>query len=281
MALIDLHIHTTASDGLSGPAELLAQVLAAGITTFAVTDHDTTAALPDVARLASRAGVTFVPGIEITAVDRGKDVHVLGYFIDATYPALLDSLEASRADRMRRGRRMCEKLTAAGAPIDFDVLVGSGGPAGFRGQVISRPFVADALVRAGHVATRQEAFDRFLADGQPGYEPRNGLSPLDVVALIRRAGGLAALAHPGVVGRDDLIGPLADGGLDAIECFHSDHTPAMVSAYVMLASRYGLGVTGGSDFHGLGTRRSEHFGRLGLPPEHYAAFAARRDAARR
>ena len=190
----------------------MAQVQAAGIAIFAVTDHDTVAALPEVARLASDAGVTFVPGIEITAVDRGKDVHVLGYFVDASCPALLNALEASRLDRLRRGRRMCEKLTAAGAPMDFDALFGDDRLVQSSGPVISRPLVADALVRAGHVATRQEAFDRYLAEGQPGYVPRIGLSPVEVVGLIQSAGGLAALAHPGVIGRDDLIGPLADHG---------------------------------------------------------------------
>jgi 3',5'-nucleoside bisphosphate phosphatase len=280
MTLIDLHIHTTASDGLSDPAVIVAQVLAAGIDTFAVTDHDTVAALAEVARLASDAGVTFVPGIEITAVDRGKDVHVLGYFVDASCPALLNALQASRLDRLRRGRRMCEKLTAAGAPMDFDALFGEDRLVHSSGPVISRPLVADALVRAGHVATRQEAFDRFLADGQPGYVPRIGLSPVEVVGLIQSAGGLAALAHPGVIGRDDLIGPLADQGLDALECFHSDHTPAVTDTYLALASRYGLAVTGGSDFHGAGTRRSDFFGRIGLPREHYAAFAARHHAPR-
>jgi predicted metal-dependent phosphoesterase TrpH len=255
-------------------------VLAAGIGTFAVTDHDTVAALAEVARLAFDAGVTFVPGIEITAVDRGKDVHVLGYFVDASCPALLNALQASRLDRLRRGRRMCEKLTAAGAPMDFDALFGDDRLVQSSGPVISRPLVADALVRAGHVATRQEAFDRFLADGQPGYVPRVGLSPVEVVGLIQSAGGLAALAHPGVIGRDDLIGPLADQGLDALECFHSDHTPAVTDTYLALASRYGLAVTGGSDFHGAGTRRSDFFGRIGLPREHYAALAARHDAPR-
>src|SRR3954463_3965976 len=120
MSRIDLHIHTTASDGLSHPSELMGQLCAAGVTVFAVTDHDTVAALSDASRLASAAGLTFVPGIEITAVDRGRDVHVLGYFIDPTCPALLDFLESSRRDRLRRGRLMCENLTAAGAPLEFE-----------------------------------------------------------------------------------------------------------------------------------------------------------------
>ena len=279
MTLIDLHIHTTASDGLSQPPDLIAQVRAAGITTFAVTDHDTVAAVATVSKLALDAGLTFVPGIEITAVDGARDVHVLGYFIDPVCPALLAFLEGSQRDRLRRGRRMCEQLTAAGAPLEFESLQSEFPGAG--GRVITRPIVADALVKAGHVATRQEAFDRFLADGRPGYVPRIGASPADVVSMIRSAGGLASLAHPGATGRDDLIGPLVDAGLDAIECFHSDHSAAETSRYLALADKHGLAVSGGSDFHGVGTRRAASFGRIGLPAEHYVTLAARHEVIRR
>ena len=168
---------------------------------------------------------------------------------------------------------MCEQLTAAGAPLEFEAL--HSGPRATLSPVISRPLVADALVTAGHVTSRQEAFDRFLAEGRPGYVPRIGASPADVVAIIARAGGLASLAHPATTGRDDLIRPLVDAGLAAVECFHTDHHPAVTSSYVALARTYRLLVTGGSDFHGFGTRRADSFGRIGLPPEHYEALAAR------
>jgi predicted metal-dependent phosphoesterase TrpH len=279
MSRIDLHIHTTASDGLSEPSELIGQLCAADITVFAVTDHDTVSALPEVSSLASDAGLTFVPGIEITAVDRGRDVHVLGYFIDPTSPALLDFLETSRRDRLRRGRLMCQNLTAAGAPLEFEMVQSRLPPP--HDRVISRPLVADALVAAGHVTTRQEAFDRFLAEGQPGYVPRIGASPADVVAIIGSAGGLASLAHPGVTRRDELIAPLVDAGLAAIECFHSGHTPEATGTYLALAAQSGLAVTGGSDFHGAGTRRAEWFGRTGLPAEHFASLVARHQRTRR
>jgi 3',5'-nucleoside bisphosphate phosphatase len=272
--MIDLHVHTTASDGRSGPEELIGQVRSAGIGVFAVTDHDTVAAVSRVAGLAAQAGLTLVPGVEITAVDRQKDVHVLGYFVDVTCPALLQFLDESRHDRERRGRRMCEQLTAAGAPLDFEALQSR--CAAGHGAVISRPLVADALVAAGHVASRQEAFDRFLAEGRPCYVARTGASPADVIAIIIRAGGLASLAHPRTTGRDDLIGPLADAGLAAIECFHSDHDAAATSTYLALARMHGLSVTGGSDFHGVGTRRAEQFGRIGLPADHFESLTARR-----
>jgi predicted metal-dependent phosphoesterase TrpH len=135
--------------------------------------------------------------------------------------------------------------------------------------------VARALVDAGHVAGVQEAFDRYLAEGQPAYFGRIGASPVEVVGVIRDAGGLASFAHPGPLGKDELIEPLVGAGLAAIECFHSEHTPEMTGKYLDITRRFDLSVTGGSDFHGVGARRSEYFGKVGLPHEHFAAFAAR------
>jgi 3',5'-nucleoside bisphosphate phosphatase len=246
----------------------------AGIRTFAVADHDTVAAVGEAGRLASDAGLECVPGIEITAVHDARDVHVLGYFIDERSTELLAFLEASRADRLRRARVMCDRLAELGAPIDFDELLArAGGPNS--GKAIARPVVARALLEAGHVETVQEAFDRFLAEGQPAYCPRIGAAPSEVVEVIARAGGLASLAHPGPLGRDDLIEPLARAGLAAIECFHSEHDTETTERYLALARRLDLGVTGGSDFHGPGTRRAERLGRVGLPQSYFDAFRAR------
>ena len=272
--MIDLHLHTTASDGRSTPTDLVRQVRAVGIRTFAVTDHDTVAALEATSAIARQEGLAFVPGVEITAVDNGKDVHVLGYFVDFRAPSLLDFLEASRADRLRRARLMCETLAQLGAPLDFGALLAStGGPNS--GQVIARPVVAQALVDAGHVRSVQEAFDKYLAEGQPAYFGRIGASPVDVVRIIRNAGGLASLAHPGPLGRDELVEPLVEAGLAAVECFHSEHTAAITAKYLDLARRFDLAVTGGSDFHGVGAHRSEFLGKVSLPREHFEVFAAR------
>ena len=267
-------MHTTASDGSCTPADLLDHVLRAGIHTFAVADHDTVAAVAESVGLAADAGVRCVPAIEITAVYESKDVHVLGYFIDAECPALLAFLEDSRSDRLRRARVMCERLAELGAPIDFDrLLARAGGPNS--GKAIARPVVARALVEAGHVQSVQEAFDRFLAEGQPAYCPRIGASPVAVVSLIAEAGGVASLAHPGPLGKDHLIEPLAREGLAAIECFHSEHDEEATARYLDEARRLGLAVTGGSDFHGPGTRRAEFFGKIGLPQSHYDNLVAR------
>ena len=272
--MIDLHLHTSASDGTCTPSELLTRLGAAGIRTFAVADHDTVAAVADARRLAADAGLECVSGIEITAVYNGKDVHVLGYYFDERSPALLAFLEDSRADRLRRARVMCEKLAALGAPVDFDdLLARAGGPNS--GKAIARPVVARALLEAGHVQTVQEAFDRFLAEGQPAYSPRIGASPAEVLQIIADAGGVASLAHPGPLGRDELIEPLARAGLAALECFHSEHDAATTKRYLAEARRLELGVTGGSDFHGPGTRRAERFGSVTLPSEHFEDFRAR------
>jgi 3',5'-nucleoside bisphosphate phosphatase len=278
MGLIDLHLHTTASDGRSSPELLVSEVIAAGISTFAVADHDTVAAVPIVGRLAREARLEFVSGVEITAVHNGRDVHMLGYFLDPDSPPLLEFLEDSRSDRLRRARLMCEKLAACNVPVSFDELIAQAGPTS--GRSIARPLVAKALVRAGHVATLQEAFDRFLAEGGPAYVPRTGASPAEVVRLITSAGGVASLAHPGPLGRDELIEPLVAAGLAALECFHSEHDAPTTERYLELARRYELAVTGGSDFHGAGDRRGDAFGRVGLPQDCFDRFAERARMAR-
>jgi 3',5'-nucleoside bisphosphate phosphatase len=272
--MIDLHMHTTASDGSSTPSELVACVLKAGIDIFAVADHDTVAAVPEAMKLAAHAGIRCIPAVEITAVHDGKDVHVLGYFVDPAASSLMAFLDESRADRFRRARVICERLLALGAPLDFDELVNrSGGPNS--GKAIARPVVAKALLQAGHVASIQEAFDRFLAVGRPAYCERIGASLRDVVRLIASAGGVASLAHPGTLRNDSLIDAFANEGLTALECFHSDHDDADTRKYLDFARRLGLAVTGGSDFHGPGTRRAEHFGKVTLPQPFYEQFVAR------
>lgn len=272
--MIDLHVHTTASDGRSTPGLLIQQVRAAGIHTLAVADHDTVQALPEAAGLAAEAGLRFVPGIEITAVHNGKDVHVLGYWFDADSPELQEFLTDSRADRLRRAHEMGTKLAALGAPIDMDALMARSGGAS-SGKAIARPDVARELVKAGHCLNVQEAFDRFLADEAPAYVPRVGASPAEVIGIIRRAGGIASLAHPGPLGHDAWIPALACAGLAALECYHSEHAPEVTARYLDLAARHGLAVSGGSDFHGEGARRAESLGHVGLPPEHFDALAAR------
>jgi predicted metal-dependent phosphoesterase TrpH len=246
--LIDLHMHTTASDGRLTPAELVARAATAGLTTISVTDHDTFAALAEVTAAAQAKGIRVVPGIEITAVDHGRDVHMLGYCLDPANAPLMAMLTSQRALRVMRVREMADTLASLNLPVDVDsvLLEAAARP----GSSVGRPQLARELVRAGHVATIQEAFDRWLAAGRPAFCARTGPSPAEVMKTIHGAGGVASFAHPAVTKRDELIRPLVDQGLDAIEVYHSDHTPADVIDYKGLATRLGVLVTGGSDFHG-------------------------------
>jgi predicted metal-dependent phosphoesterase TrpH len=270
--MIDLHMHTTASDGTSTPEDLVARVRRAGITTFSVTDHDTMAAVPAAAAAAIEHGLTCVPGIEITTVHDGHDVHMLGYFLDADSPALTALLQRIRALRLERAAEISARLAAAGVPIDVSQLVSTADPRSARS--LARPQIARALIAAGHVADVAEAFDRFLSEGCCAYVPHRGPSPTDGIAVIANAGGIASLAHPGTLNRDELIPSLVDAGLSAIEAYHSAHDAPAVARYLAAASAHGLAVSGGSDFHGEGTRRSEHFGVVHLPAADFERLAA-------
>ena len=275
--MIDLHLHTTASDGRSTPAELVREAVAAGVTTLAVTDHDTVAAVPEVFAAAQAAGVVAVAGIEITAVAAGRDVHVLGYFVDPESRRLNEFLVRQRQDRRRRVLEIADRLDQLGAPVDRASLTAR---AAEPGKSLGRPVVAAALIAAGHVKDIAEAFDRYLSPGAPAFVERIGAPPADVVRLIAEAGGLAAIAHPGKLNMDDVIPPMVDAGMPAIEVFHSDHDAADVVRYEQMASRFGLLVTGGSDYHGPGTGRAASLGRVGISAEAFAGLVDRARAMR-
>ena len=207
----------------------------------------------------------------------GRDVHVLGYYVDAGDPALSALLVAQREERIGRAREIAARLDRAGAPIDIDALLA--GAAG-RGGSVARPQIAAALVAAGHAASIADAFDRFLGEDRPAYLPHRGKGPAAVVSAIVSAGGLASLAHPGTARRDDIVPGLVASGLGAIEAYHSAHDPAQQRHYVDLAARYDLAVSGGSDYHGEGVRRAEFFGVVTLPVEEFERLQARAAAVR-
>jgi hypothetical protein len=269
--VIDLHLHTTASDGTLAPRDLVAHAAAAGLRIISVTDHDTVAGLEEARLAAGARGLTVVPGIEITAVEAGRDVHVLGYYLDPESASLEDFLRVQRADRLRRVREMCDRLSALGFDVRADVLIDAAVPA----RSIGRPAIADALVRAGFASGRDDAFKRFLGPNSPAYVPRRGVSSADVVRVIADAGGIASLAHPVLAGIDGLIPKLASCGLGAIEVRHSDHPPDVEARYRVLAARLGLAVTGGSDFHGPESANAASLGRVTLDQDDFDALAAR------
>lgn len=244
--MIDLHTHTTASDGHLPPADLVRDAWMAGIRVLAVTDHDTTAAMAEVGRAAGKFGLTHVPGIEITAIDDGRDVHVLGYFFDVASATLAECLAGQRAARRDRVRVIGDRLARAGMAFDVERLLAEAPPQ----RAVGRPAIAAALVAAGHARTVREAFDQWLAEGRPAWVPREGPGVREVADLLHGAGGIASLAHPVLYGRDDDIPRWREAGLDAIEVWHSEHDAATSAHYLAVARRLDLLATGGSDFHG-------------------------------
>lgn len=271
--MIDLHTHTTASDGRCTPAELVARAASAGVQVLSVTDHDTTAACAPVAAACAQAGIEFVPGIEITAVVDGKDVHMLGYFIDSDDAQLGAFLAEARRMRIDRIRRMVRKLAEHGIALDVEAVLSPGTTD--TKKAAGRPWIARALIAAGHVATIGEAFDRWLATGRPAFVERIGPSPEDVVREVHGAHGIAAIAHPGILQRDDLIPGLARAGMDAIEAYHSKHLADDTVRYITLADRLGLAVTGGSDYH-ADPNASIQVGSVTLPRELFEALKKRK-----
>ena len=271
-------MHTTASDGRLTPFELVARAATAGLTTISVTDHDTVAAIDDVTAAAKPAGIRVVPGIEITAIDDGRDVHMLGYLFDKDSPQLSDLLVSQRALRVSRVREIAARLASLNLFVDVEKILTSA--ASRPGSSVGRPQLARELVRTGVVGSVQQAFDLWLATGRPGFVPRTGPSPAAVVATIHAAGGVASFAHPGVTKRDDLIGPLIESGLDAIEVYHSDHSVEDVTVYRGMAIRFNALMSGGSDFHGEdpgrpGRPHRATFGAITLPADAFAALEER------
>jgi predicted metal-dependent phosphoesterase TrpH len=248
VSVVDLHLHTTASDGRCSPLELVEQAAAAGITIMAATDHDTTASVAAVTTLAAERGMEAISGIEVTAVEDGRDVHVLGYFLNPAQTELMAFLATQRRTRVDRVRAIGARLDELGMPIDVEALIAVAGRES--GRAIGRPQVARAMVQAGYLPNTREAFDRWLGRDQPAFVPRIGPSPETVIETIHHAGGLASLAHPGRTQIDGRIPALRDAGLDALEAYHSDHDTAAVDRYQRLADDLGLLVTGGSDYHG-------------------------------
>jgi predicted metal-dependent phosphoesterase TrpH len=244
--VIDLHTHTTASDGHLAPADLIREAWTAGVRVLAVTDHDTVAGIAEARGVAAEFGLTHVSGIEMTAVEDGRDVHVLGYFFDPDVPALARCLSQQREARRVRVRAMGRRLADAGVPVDVERLLAEA-PAG---RAVGRPALAAALVAAGHARAMHEAFDRWLAEGRPGWVAREGPTLRDVVDLLHAASGIASLAHPVLYGRDGEIPRWREAGLDALEVWHSEHSSTTSERYLALARKLDLLATGGSDFHG-------------------------------
>jgi predicted metal-dependent phosphoesterase TrpH len=244
---VDLHMHTTVSDGRLPPRELLRRAAANGVRTLAVTDHDNTDGLPDAQDEAARLGLDLIPGIELSTDLGSLGVHILGYFLRWENPAFQARLAPMRDDRLWRAQKMVQRLTELGYPITWErvrEIAGEG--------VVGRPHIAQALLEAGHVRSITDAFDRFIADGGPAYVERMKLSPADAIALVHAAGGVTSVAHPyDAPDVDTLVAELAQAGLDGVESYYQGYPPERVAHLAELAAEHGLIPTGGSDYHGF------------------------------
>jgi predicted metal-dependent phosphoesterase TrpH len=253
MTGIDLHIHSTASDGTESPAQVVASASRAGLDTMALTDHDTAHGWDEAADAAQRHGLALVRGIEISCSRYGRSVHLLGYLVDPAHPGLAGEIGHAREARVSRLRRMVERMAADGIPVTYAEVVAQVPP----GATEGRPHIADALVANGAVPNRDAAFRRWLGNDSPYYVRHYAPDPVDAVRLVVEAGGVAVHAHPFGRGRgagvgDDVIEEMVAAGLGGLEVEHRDHDAAARAHGHALAERFGLLVTGSSDYHGAG-----------------------------
>lgn len=288
MATADLHLHTTYSDGRFTPSELVDAAALAGLRAIALTDHDHTGGLPEARTRAERYRLEVLTGVEINTVWQDRELHVLGYCFDETLDWWNDLMQAQRDARERRMQAFVTRLQHLGAPVTLEEVKEVAG-----NGAIGRPHLAQVLVAKGIVSTEQQAFEQFLSADAPGYVPREGMSPVDAIRAIRKAGGVAGIAHPrsapleaptpgggapapnGMEPRFGLnqgvIGELVAEGLGALEVVHPSHPPLLREYYRSMAEYYGLVWTGGSDDHGPKGGRPA---RIGSDPVPYTVVEA-------
>ena len=252
---VDLHTHTTASDGTDAPVELARKAARLGLAAVAITDHDTLSGLDEAVQAGRELNLEVIRGCELGAATPYGEMHLLGLWIPARAPALEARLEALRAQRTARNRHIVEKLNRLGFPLSYDDVLRFA-----RGESAGRPHIAAALVERGHVASREEAFARFLGAGGAAYVPRELPTPEEGVALMAGLGATVCVAHPMLLRcpagwLDEILPRLRACGLDGLEAYHSEQSAAQERLCVELARRHGLGLSGGSDYHGLAKPR--------------------------
>jgi hypothetical protein len=255
---IDLHLHTTISDGLHSPTEIVRMAQREGLRAIAISDHDAVDGIAEAIAAAQGSALEVIPGLEISTDADDLEVHVLGYYIDYTSTELATELAEFREARVARAKKMLEKLAALGVQLSWArvrEIAGDG--------AVGRPHIALALQEAHYVGSSQEAFDRYLGRGRPAYVSRLKKTPLEAIQLIRKAGGLAVLAHPW--GLDALVGGLARQGLVGLEAYYNGYSTEAVGHLCWLARQHHLLCTGGSDFHGLALLPENRLGQVHVP----------------
>ncbi len=241
---VDLHMHSTASDGALPPESVVAAAQAAGLAAIALTDHDTVGGVPAAVAAGLAAGVRVIAGVELSAHDGPQEIHLLGLHL-AHVDRMAQSLTRFRDDRVTRAQQIVAKLNAVGVPLTTDAVLAQSG-----GGAVGRPHVARALVAGGHVGDEREAFYRYLGAGKPAYVDKPRLEVRDAVRLVHDAGGLAVWAHPAGDGRRERVERLVAAGLDGLEVRHPSHTPDDMHRLAALVQHFGLVPSGGSDWHG-------------------------------
>lgn len=251
MGRVDLHLHTSFSDGSLSPAEVLALAKQARVTALAITDHDIVDGLPEAFQAGAELGIDVIPGVEISSRHGNSELHILGYFLDWKDPELNRRLATLRESRHTRNPRIIQKLNELGLDLTYEEVRTLAGPAS-----VGRPHIARVLMNKGYVTSAKDAFDRYLAEGKSAYVERDLPSPADAIAWIKAAHGVAVLAHPTWVkesaeGLLKLCEKLKVEGLGGVEVHYSTHNKRQTSEYLNLAKQLDLLVTGGSDFHGI------------------------------
>lgn len=257
---VDLHIHTTYSDGGSTPEEIIRMAKSMGLEAIAITDHDTLEGIEPALQAGLSSGIEVLPGIELGSYYQGEEIHILGYLVELNNRTFMEKLAFLRETRVFRMERMVEKLRELGFPVNIEMITGISGTGS-----VGRPHLAAALIKIGTVETVFEAFDRYIGAGRPAYVPRYKMEPVEAVALIKSAGGAPVLAHPGLNKLDHLLGDLIKAGLTGIEVYHPSHTAELSNYFLKIARQNGLAATGGSDYHSPGHKEGSGFGIVTVP----------------
>jgi predicted metal-dependent phosphoesterase TrpH len=252
MGYIDLHLHTTASDGIKSPSEIVRYAKAKGLQAIAITDHDTIEGLEEGISEGERIGIEVIPGIEISAEHSPGSMHLLGYFFNIHHPLLKERLAHLQEARAERNPKIVEKLNKLGIKVSYEEVAKVSG-----GGQVGRPHFAQVLLDKGYVRSFQEAFDRFLKKGAPAYAEKFRFKATEALRFIQEAGGVVVLAHPKTLGLyghselENLLLRLVEEGLKGLEVYYPEHSALEISQYKALAERCGLVITGGTDYHGL------------------------------
>ncbi len=254
---VDMHMHTTCSDGALSPKDLVKKAKQVGLAAVSITDHDNFAAIAEAKPLAEELGIELIAGVEVSTAHEERDVHILGYFIKTENSPLSDYLAHCRKQRLERTARMIERLNKQGVKIHVEHVLqkASGGSVG-------RPHIAAVLQEHGYVQSYNEAFLKYIGTNCPAYEKSIETKPAEVISLINEAGGLSFLAHPGRQVPDDTVRYLIDSGLDGLEIVHPSHDDHRQEYYRDIANEYFLLMSGGSDYHGVKPQDEENFGKL-------------------